>query len=146
MGGEEDPGLSAAFSRKDVGESMAALYLDRSAGPCGRRPCGCYDFVAMRLGELDVDDAALGQLCRCYGVRRLSVFGSRARGDAGSGSDLDVLVEFEEGHRIGLRFISLQDELANLFGRPVDLCTRGFLSPHFRERVVLEAVPLYEAA
>lgn len=100
----------------------------------------------MKIGELEIDDAALGQLCRRYGVRRLSVFGSRARGDAGPGSDVDVLVEFEEGRRVGLRFISLQDELTDLFGRPVDLCTSGFLSPHFRERVVLEAVPLYEAA
>jgi hypothetical protein len=100
----------------------------------------------MNIGELDVDEAALGELCRRYDVRRLSVFGSRARGDAGPESDVDVLVEFEEGCRVGLRFISLQDELTNLFGRPVDLCTSGFLSPHFRARVVLEAVPLYEAA
>lgn len=103
-------------------------------------------FRRVKIGELEIDDAALGQLCRRYGVRRLSVFGSRARGDAGPGSDVDVLVEFEEGSRVGLRFISLQYELTDLFGRPVDLCTRGFLSPHFRERVILEAVPLYEAA
>jgi predicted nucleotidyltransferase len=100
----------------------------------------------MRIGELEVDGTALGELCRRHGVRRLSVFGSRARGDAGPGSDVDVLVEFEKGRLVGLRFISLQDELTELFGRRVDLCTRGFLSPHFRERVVLEAVPLYEAA
>ncbi len=100
----------------------------------------------MRLGELRIDDVALGELCRRYGVRRLSVFGSRARGEEGAGSDVDVLVEFEPESRVGLGFISLQDELTELFGRPVDLCTSGFLSPHFRDRVVLEAVPLYEAA
>ena len=99
----------------------------------------------MRLGELRIDDVALGELCRRYGVRRLSVFGSRARGEEGAGSDVDVLVEFEPESRVGLGFISLQDELTELFGRPVDLCTSGFLSPHFRDRVVLEAVPLYEA-
>ena len=100
----------------------------------------------MSLGELRIDDVALGELCRRYGVRRLSVFGSRARGEEGAGSDVDVLVEFEPESRVGLGFISLQDELTELFGRPVDLCTSGFLSPHFRDRVVLEAVPLYEAA
>ncbi len=100
----------------------------------------------MKLGELEVDDAALAEICRRYGVRRLSVFGSSLRGEEGPGSDVDVLVEFEKGRHVGLRFISLQDELTALFGRAVDLCTRGFLSPHFRERVVLEAVPFYEAA
>lgn len=100
----------------------------------------------MKLGELEFDHEALGETCRRYGVRRLAVFGSRARGAAGPDSDVDVLVEFEKDSRVGLRFITLQDELTALLGRPVDLCTRGFLSPHFRERVVLEAVPLYEAA
>ncbi|MHB1046848.1 MAG: nucleotidyltransferase family protein [Thermoanaerobaculia bacterium] len=100
----------------------------------------------MKLGELEIDDSALGRICRRYGVRRLSVFGSRLRGAEGPTRDVDVLVEFEEGRHVGLRFISLQDELTALFGRDVDLCTRGFLSPHFRERVVSEAVPFYEAA
>jgi hypothetical protein len=50
------------------------------------------------------------------------------------------------GIAVGLRFITLQAELSALFGRRVDLVTAGFLSPHFRPRVVQEAVPLYEAA
>ena len=57
-----------------------------------------------------------------------------------------LLVEFEPGVAIGLRFITLQAGLSALFGRRVDLATAGFLSPHSRSRVVREAVPLYEAA
>jgi hypothetical protein len=95
---------------------------------------------------LSVDENALERLCQRYGVRRLAVFGSALRGELTSESDIDVLVEFEPESAVGLRFITLQSELSVLFGRKVDLLTAGFLSPHFRPRVLEEAVPLYEAA
>ena len=94
----------------------------------------------------DVDRDQLEDLCRRHGIRRLAVFGSGARGELRPDSDLDVLVEFHPATRVGLRFITIQDELTALLGRKVDLCTPGFLSPHFRERVVAEAKPLYDAA
>jgi predicted nucleotidyltransferase len=98
------------------------------------------------LLTLSFDRLALGGLCRRYGIRKLAVFGSAIRGEMGRESDLDILVEFEPEVALGLRFITLQAELSALFGRRVDLVTAGFLSPHFRLRVVQEAVPLYEAA
>lgn len=98
------------------------------------------------LLALSFDRPALGDLCRRYGIRRLAVFGSALRGEQRRESDLDILVEFQPGSSIGLRFITLQAELSDLFGRRVDLVTAGFLSPHFRPRVIQEAVPLYEAA
>jgi predicted nucleotidyltransferase len=93
-----------------------------------------------------VDPEALAALCRHHGIRRLALFGSALRGDAGPDSDLDILVEFIPGRKVGLRFITIQDDLTAIFGRPVDLNTPGFLSPHFRDRVLHEAQPLYEAA
>ena len=86
------------------------------------------------------------ELCRRHGIRRLAVFGSAARGELRPESDLDLLVEFEPGRPVGLRFITVADELGELLGRRVDLNTAGFLSPHFRDKVVREAVPLYDAA
>ncbi|MFZ5787378.1 MAG: nucleotidyltransferase family protein, partial [Acidobacteriota bacterium] len=68
------------------------------------------------------------------------------RGDFGPSSDIDILVEFIPGRSVGLRFVAIQDELSALFGRPVDLNTPGFLSPHFRDRVLREAMPRHEAA
>ena len=100
----------------------------------------------MTIGGLEVDRTALEGLCRRNRIRNRSLFGSRARGAAGPGSDVDLLVEFEPGARVGLRFITIQDELSALLGRRVDLCTPGFLSPHFRDRVVREAIRLYDAA
>jgi predicted nucleotidyltransferase len=99
-----------------------------------------------RPAGLFVDDRALEHLCQRYRVHRLAVFGSALRGELAPDSDLDILVEFEPGAAIGLRFITLQAELSKLFGRRVDLLTAGFLSPHLRLRVLEEAVPLYEAA
>jgi predicted nucleotidyltransferase len=100
----------------------------------------------MATASLDVDRDQLESLCRRHGIRRLAVFGSGARGELRPDSDLDVLIEFHPDTRVGLRFITIQDELTALLGRKVDLCTPGFLSPHFRERVVAEAMPLYDAA
>ena len=92
------------------------------------------------------DPQRLAKLCRRHGIRRLALFGSAARGALGPKSDIDLLVEFLPGCRVGLRFITVQDELRDLLGRDVDLNTRDFLSPHFREKVEAEAIPLYEAA
>lgn len=100
----------------------------------------------MPLQDLVIDREALAAVCRRHGIRRLALFGSVLRGDAGSESDLDILVEFEPGRMPGLRFIAIQDELSGFLGRKVDLNTPGFLSPHFRDRVLREAFPLYEAA
>jgi len=93
-----------------------------------------------------IDRERIANLCRRHGIRRLSLFGSALRGELAPGSDLDVLVEFLPGTAVGLRFITIQDELTDLFGRPVDLNTPSFLSRHFRERVLHEARALYEAA
>ena len=100
--------------------------------------------MAGLLEELDHD--RLANLCRRHGIARLALFGSAARGELEAESDIDVLVEFVPGRRVGLRFITVQEELEELMGRKVDLNTRAFLSPYFRDRVVAEAVPLYEAA
>ncbi len=92
------------------------------------------------------DAEALTRLCRHYSVQRLSIFGSVLKGHDRPDSDLDVLVEFQPASAPGLGFITLQNELSALFARHVDLVTPGFLSPHFRDRVLSEARPLYEPA
>ena len=95
---------------------------------------------------LEIPRQRLNEFCRRNHVRRLSLFGSVLRDDFGPGSDVDVLVEFEEGQVPGLRFFTLQRELSELLGRRVDLHTPGFLSPHFRSQALQEAEVQYEAA
>ena len=74
-----------------------------------------------------------------YGVRRLSVFGSVARGTPHPGSDIDLLVEFARPVSL-FDLVGLQNELQALLGRPVDLVTEEGLRPSMRDRVVAEAV------
>ncbi len=96
--------------------------------------------------KLEVPRDRLAEFCRTNHIRRLSLFGSVLRADFGPASDVDVLVEFEEGHVPGLRFFALQRELAEILGREVDLHTPGFLSPYFRSQVLQEAEVQYDAA
>ncbi len=59
---------------------------------------------------------------REVGIRRLSLFGSVARGDAEPDSDVDLAAELEPAARIGLvGLVALERRLAGLLGRPVDL-------------------------
>jgi predicted nucleotidyltransferase len=95
---------------------------------------------------VEIPEEAVAEFCRQHGIRRLSLFGSILRDDFGPGSDIDVLVEFEPGTRVGLRFFTMERELSQLFGRKVDLNTPGFLSKYFRDEVLAEAVVQYDAA
>jgi predicted nucleotidyltransferase len=70
---------------------------------------------------------ALAELCRRYGVERLEVFGSAARGADfdRNRSDADFLVTFKPSERNELAaFADLKDALEQLLGRPVDLVER----------------------
>ncbi len=96
------------------------------------------------LDQLPRDDIA--DFCRKHHISRLAVFGSALRDDFTEESDLDVLVEFEIGKTPGLAFFAMQDELAKLLGRTVDLNTPQCLSKYFREEVLREARDLYVAA
>ena len=79
------------------------------------------------------------ELARTYGVKSLALFGSVARDQSTSASDVDLLVEFDRpvGY-FGL--FALQDHLEALLGCKVDLGTPDSLKPRVRERVMKECV------
>jgi hypothetical protein len=94
--------------------------------------------------ELPTD--RISEICERYGIRELAVFGSAARGDIQPDSDVDILVDFEPGARIGLiKFASLSEELEGLVGRRVDLVTKTGLKPRVRPVVLGEAQRVYPA-
>lgn len=92
-----------------------------------------------------VDASRLSALCRRYGVAELAVFGSVARGDSGEASDVDLLYVLEPGTRLGFAINRLEDELAELFDRPVDLVAKRALHQLIRDDVLAEARTLYAA-
>ena len=96
--------------------------------------------------KLKIPQGKLADFCRQNGIRRLSLFGSVLRDDFGPKSDIDVLVEFEPGTRVGLRFFKMEHVLSGIMGGKVDLHTPGFLNKHFRNEVLAEAEVQYEQA
>ena len=101
----------------------------------------------MSQSHIDVPKEQIAEFCRRNHIRRLSLFGSVLRDDFGPDSDVDVLVEFEPGARVGLlRLAGMEIELGDLLGHKVDLNTPGFLSRYFRDQVLAEAEVQYDAA
>ena len=93
--------------------------------------------------KIKIPKQKLAEFCRRHHIRKLSFFGSVLRDDFRPDSDIDVLVEFESGHVPGLAFFGMEEELAAIFGRKVDLHTPQFLSKYFRDQVVAEAEVQY---
>jgi len=86
----------------------------------------------------------IGEICRRYGVRELSLFGSGLGPNYRSDSDIDFLVDFNPGAQVGLVQLGrLQQELEALLERKVDLVPKRGLKPLIRERVLQNTEPVY---
>ena len=92
-----------------------------------------------------VDSARLADICHRFGVVELAVFGSTARGDVRRDSDVDLLYVLAPDARLGFAIDRLEDELAELFGRKVDLVSKKSLHRLLRNDVLDEARILYAA-
>jgi predicted nucleotidyltransferase len=100
----------------------------------------------MARARISLDRERLAAFCRRHRIRRLALFGSVLRDDFRPDSDVDVLVEFAPGHRVGLiRLAGIERELPALLGRKVDLRTPADLSRHFRQEVLDTADVQYAA-
>lgn len=89
---------------------------------------------------LDAQREAILELAARHRGRRVRVFGSVARGDDDGGSDIDLLVDFDEGSSL-FDLMHLTRELEDLLGRPVDVVSSGGLKERDRE-ILAEAVDL----
>ena len=86
------------------------------------------DGARAMLKEIKTHRDQIADLCRRYGVKRLELFGSAARGsDFEPGrSDIDFLVDFNDDEPRTLEdFLDLETKLSDLLGRPVDVISRG---------------------
>jgi uncharacterized protein len=76
------------------------------------------------VSKLGVASDRIAEFCREHHIRKLALFGSVLRDDFGPESDVDVLVEFEEGRPVGLvDLAAMEMELEQVLGRKVDLVT-----------------------
>jgi hypothetical protein len=91
-----------------------------------------------------ISKKALAQICQRYQVSELALFGSALRADFQPESDLDVLVTFEPGTRVGfLTLARLARELSDLLGRKVDLVPKDGLKPLLRNEILSHTEVLF---
>jgi hypothetical protein len=99
----------------------------------------------MTVAQVAIPKAEIAAVCQRYRIRKLALFGSVLTDRFGDTSDIDVLVEFQPGQRVGFfRLADIEKEMGELLGgRKIDLRTPMDLSRHFREEVVRDALVLY---
>ena len=89
------------------------------------------------IATLRANEAAL----RARGVAHAALFGSRARGDNRSDSDIDIMIEIEpEAVQDVYAYVGLKSYIAELFAEPVDVVDRAALKPYVRPPAEAEAV------
>ena len=86
-------------------------------------------FELLRLNKVQLQN---------YGVKRIGLFGSYLRGENKKESDIDFLVEFEEGQKNYDNFIDLAFFLEDLFEKKVDLLTPESMSPYLKPYILKE--------
>lgn len=102
---------------------------------------------AVRRASLQVPKRRLAEICRRYGVKKLSLFGSAARGELRADSDVDLMVEFTPQSRTtSFDLPSMRDEFSALFGnRKVDVTSPEILRNPYRRRTIERDIKtLYE--
>jgi len=77
---------------------------------------------------------------KSFGVKKIGIFGSFVRGEEKERSDIDIIVEFEEGKKNFDNFMNLAFYLEELFRRKVDLLTPESISPYIKPYIEKEAV------
>ena len=96
--------------------------------------------------QLAIAKSDISAFCERHGIRTLALFGSVLTERFTDASDVDVLVEFKPGVRVGyLRMSAMERELSDLYRRKVDLRTPNELSRYFRDEVVRSAALQYAA-
>lgn len=75
---------------------------------------------------------------RQFGIKRLGIFGSFAKGAVTEGSDVDLLIEFNPDYKTLRNFVALADFLQTLLGRKVEIVTPQSLNPFIGKYITKE--------
>lgn len=79
-------------------------------------------------------------------VKKAYLFGSYSRREATPKSDIDILVELDHTHLIGMKFFAIQNELEDLMQRKIDLVSTGGISKYIQPTIDKEKILIYDRA
>ena len=135
----------SADARSPVYAELAGLLRKTAVAPyAAHSPQAAY---AVPRASLRVPKQQVAEVCRRYGVKKLSLFGSAARGELRADSDVDLMVEFTPQSRTTLFDLPrMRDEFSALFGnRKVDVTSPEILrNPYRRRTIERDMKTLYE--
>ena len=99
------------------------------------------------MAQIVIPEANIRQFCIHNHIKKLALFGSVLRDNFRADSDIDIIVEFVQGKRVGmLAMARIERELSQIFGgRKIDLRTPAELSQYFRDEVLKKAEVCYDA-
>jgi len=126
--------------------SIVAKVLGPGPATALQQPQAQY-IVSARRAKLLISRKKIAALCRKYGVKKLSLFGSAARGDMNPESDVDLMVEFDPASKTSLwDYPAMQDDFSALFDRrKVDIASPEILrNPYRRKTILPDLKTLYE--
>ena len=101
----------------------------------------------MPSSNLNIPQAKIEAFCRRWSIKEMALFGSVLRDDFRSDSDVDVLITLRSENRLTLdNRLTMMDELAEIFGRQVDLVEKRLIRNPFRRHAILSAQKVIYAA
>lgn len=146
---ERDFAARELGARLDAGARTSAGPADDAAGTTPALHASRARYAALQRGAGPaIPQERLAEVCRKYRVKKLSLFGSAARGELAPESDIDLMVEFEPGSATSLWDMpAMRQEISALFDdRPVDLVPLEVLKNPFRRKAILpELQVIYES-
>ena len=87
---------------------------------------------------------SLIKICSQNDIKKISIFGSVARGEESDQSDIDLLVYFSKRKSL-LSVVALERQISETLGRKVDLLTEASISPYLLDRIKKDVKVIYEA-
>ena len=133
--------------RSIVAKVLTAGQTAGPAAPVLQQPRAEYA-VSARPARLRIPKKEIAALCRKYGVKKLSLFGSAARGEMKPESDVDLMLEFDPASKTSLwDYPAMQEDFSALFDhRKVEFASPEILRNPFRRKTILpDLKTLYEA-
>ena len=116
----------------------AGVRLELSTAPMRSNP----RFDGELFSALQIHRMEIQRIVKSHGGENVRVFGSVARGEESASSDIDLLIDLDVADKGSFALMSIEEELAKLLQRKIDVAPTHWLKPHIRRKALAEAISL----